>query len=315
MRLGTSNDKVYKLLGFGEEEEKGQHKDKIKKDIEQGVLVAYVVNITDDNINKPLSRLLIKPYINEQDSKDILWVSADKLYGKQVDGFKSSVDEWLSSWQGDDFMGRYCIKSGLYSDGKENVRMEKPISRWTEKDRKRFLDKVVEGSWNINENGEVDVDGDVDIFQLNLTEIPVKFGSVGGSFDCSYNQLTSLEFAPKSVGRSFYCDNNQLTSLEFAPTSVGKGFYCNFNQLTSLEFAPTSVGRSFYCDNNQLTSLEFAPTSVGGDFYCDNNQLTSLEFAPTSVGGSFDCSDQKNGHKFTEEEVRVVCQVGGRIYV
>ena len=75
-----------------------------------------------------------------------------------------------------------------------------------------FLAKVVKESWVINENGEVDVYGSVDMTNMNLTEIPVKFGSVSGSFYCSNNQLTSLEFAPKSVGGNFYCSRNNLTN-------------------------------------------------------------------------------------------------------
>jgi hypothetical protein len=329
MRLGTSNDKVYKLLGFGEEESTGQYKDKIKKDIEYGVLVAYVVKADDNNINSPLSRLLIKPYDNEKNPKDILWVSADKFYGQSIKGFKSSVDEWLGSWQGDVSMGLYCIKDDLYPDGKGSVKITKPISKWNDKDREDFLNKVCVGEWKLNSNGEVDVKLSVNMNDMNLTEIPVKFGKVTGYFDCGGNKLTSLEFAPTSVVGSFYCRHNELTSLEFAPTSVGGYFYCSSNQLTSLEFAPTTVRGGFYCNNNQLTSLEFAPTNVGGwfecssneltslefaptsvgeYFVCSRNQLTSLEFAPTSVGDGFVCYNQKNGHKFTEEDVRAVCK-------
>ncbi len=91
-------------------------------------------------------------------------------------------------------------------------------------------------------------------------------------------------------------------------------FVCSRNNLTSLKNAPTSVGGYFDCSKNNLTSLQFAPTSVGGYFDCSKNNLTSLKNAPTSVGGYFDCSNQQNGYKFTEDEVRVVCQVGSKIY-
>ena len=129
---------------------------------------------------------------------------------------------------------------------------------------------------------------------MNLTELPeiLKNVSVDGSFDCGNNNLTSLENAPKSVDGSFYCGTNLLTSLKFAPTSVGI---------------------SFYCGNNELTSLEFAPTSVGRNFDCSHNELTSLEFAPKTVGGFFDC--RYNLVKFTEKQVRAVCNVKGDVYV
>jgi hypothetical protein len=99
----------------------------------------------------------------------------------------------------------------------------------------------------------------------------------------------------------------------FKDVSVEGEFYCNKNQLTSLEGSPQSVGGSFYCNNNQLTSLEGSPQSVGGNFYCSNNQLTSLEGSPQNVGGNFYCSE--NTVKFTEAQVRAVCEVKGRVYV
>jgi hypothetical protein len=337
MRLGAKDDKVYKLLGFDEYEEDGKFKNKIKEDIKQGVLIAYVVKSEDSNINKPISRLLIKPYVNEKDGQDILWVSADRLYGQSIGGFKSSVDEWLGSWQGEDFVGLYCMKRDLYADGmRGEIEMFEPIDKWTDKDRIEFLNEVCFGrhKWTLNYKGEVDVDGNVYFGHFRLTEIPVKFGRVMGDFRCgwnnlttlkncpdyvdglfvcAHNKLTSLQYCPTSVN-TFSCYNNQLTSLEFAPTSVSGSFECYNNQLTSLEFSPTSVN-TFSCYNNQLTSLEFAPTTVRFDFKCSNNQLTSLEFVPKNVGGSFWGENQTNGYKFTKEEVQSVCQVGGSIYV
>jgi hypothetical protein len=48
-----------------------------------------------------------------------------------------------------------------------------------------------------------------------LKQLPVKFGTVNRSFDCSYNQLTSLEGAPNTIGGYFFCGGNQeLTSLQ-----------------------------------------------------------------------------------------------------
>ena len=136
--------------------------------------------------------------------------------------------------------------------------------------------------------------GNLVLRRMNLNELPeiLKNVSVDGSFDCGYNDLTSLVNAPKTVGESFYCGNNKLTSLEGAPTSVGI---------------------SFYCGNNELTSLKFAPTSVGRNFDCSHNELTSLEFAPKTVGGFFDC--RYNPVKFTEKQVRAVCNVKGDVYV
>jgi hypothetical protein len=136
--------------------------------------------------------------------------------------------------------------------------------------------------------------GDLKLDEMGLTELPdiLKNVSVGGSFYCGNNKLTSLINAPSSVGGNFWCGNNNLTSLKGAPSSVGGSFICSFNNLTSLEGAPTSVGRNFECNYNDLTSLAGAPKTVGGFFDCRFNPV-----------------------RFTEEQVRAVCDVKGNIFV
>ncbi len=157
-----------------------------------------------------------------------------------------------------------------------------------------LLNSCINGKYAINDDGSIDVYGNVELNNKNLTKIPFKFRNVRGGFFCYNNKLTSLDGAPNNVGGYFYCNNNQLTSLEGSPNTVGGGFYCNNNQLTSLKGAPNNVGGGFYCNNNQLTSLEGVPNNVGGYFYCNNNQLTTLDGAPNTVGGSFCCYGNSN---------------------
>jgi len=145
----------------------------------------------------------------------------------------------------------------------------------------------------LNADGSYDFKDDVDIDNLglkNIAELGIKFGKVGGYFNCG---------------------NNQLTNLEGAPTKVGGYFYCRYNKLTSLEGAPQEVGGGFYCDNNRLTGLEGAPQEVSGWFDCRHNQFTNLEGAPSKVGGDFWCSHNKV--KFSKDDVRKVSNVRGEI--
>jgi hypothetical protein len=67
------------------------------------------------------------------------------------------------------------------------------------KKQRGFLDEVCDGEWTLNENGEVDVDGTVDMRNMNLTKIPVMFGKVSGEFRCAHNKLTTLKNCPTSV--------------------------------------------------------------------------------------------------------------------
>ena len=157
-----------------------------------------------------------------------------------------------------------------------------------------LLKKCINGTYTINDDGSIDVDGDVNLSNRNLTKIPFNFGKVSGSFFCYNNQLTSLKGAPNAVGGYFDCSNNKLTTLDGVPNNIGGGFYCNNNQLTSLEGVPNTVGGYFDCNNNQLTSLDGAPNNVGSGFDCSDNQLTSLKGAPNNVGGNFYCYNNPN---------------------
>lgn len=83
-------------------------------------------------------------------------------------------------------------------------------------------------NYTINEDGTVDVNGNVELHNMRLNKLPLKFGKVTGYFSCSDNKLTSLEGGPKWVGDSFYCYKNQLTTLEGGPEYVGGKFFCDY---------------------------------------------------------------------------------------
>ena len=100
--------------------------------------------------------------------------------------------------------------------------------------------------------------------------------------------------------------------MEGAPKKVGKSFSCTNNLLTSLKDAPKKVGDGFYCGSNKLTSLEGAPRTIPGYFACNDNLLTSLEGAPNDAY-EFWCSE--NPGKFTEKQVRAVCNVWSTVFI
>jgi len=109
-------------------------------------------------------------------------------------------------------------------------------------------------NYTINEDGTVDVDGNVNVSCDSLTELPLKFGEVSGNFFCNDNELTSLEGCPKSVGRIFNCSHNQLTSLEGCGSI---GFYFSFR-------------------NNNLKNFRGFPEYFDGDFNYDNNPVSEI---------------------------------------
>jgi hypothetical protein len=132
-------------------------------------------------------------------------------------------------------------------------------------------------NYTINEDGSIDVEGDVDLRHKRLTKLPLKFRHVGGDFYCNINQLTSLEGCPQTVGRDFYCHRNQLTSLEGGPKTVGENFYCHNNELTSIEGGPNYIKGNFYCsDNPLLVKLTNDILDIDGNFYLSKTPLEVL---------------------------------------
>jgi hypothetical protein len=89
-------------------------------------------------------------------------------------------------------------------------------------------------------------DSDLNISNMNLTEIPVKFYKINGNFSCSYNNLTSLKFRPEIVNGNFYCSFNKLTSLEFCPKEVKGFFYCYNNPLKSKKHNCKILGKIYF---------------------------------------------------------------------
>ncbi|MEO6303928.1 MAG: hypothetical protein ABIP51_12230 [Bacteroidia bacterium] len=128
---------------------------------------------------------------------------------------------------------------------------------------KEKLMACIDGTYKVVD-GLINVKGNVNLAYKRLIEIPFKFGTVTGNFDCSNNNLTSLKGCPTSVGGYFVCFNNKLTSLQGCPTSVGDDFVCADNKLITLKYSPQKVGGDFYCmqDKKKFTEKDVRK-------YCD----------------------------------------------
>ena len=82
--------------------------------------------------------------------------------------------------------------------------------------------------YTINSQGEIDVNGGVNLSGKNFEELPYKFGKVRGNFTMYENKkLTSLKNCPDEVGGDFSCYYcSKLFSLEGCPKKVNKYFNC-----------------------------------------------------------------------------------------
>lgn len=159
--------------------------------------------------------------------------------------------------------------------------------------------------YTINEDGSIDVDGEVILADFELTEIPIKFRNVYGRFDCSYNKLKSLKNSPIYVGGSFKCVHNKLKSLKYIPERIDGSIEVTSNELTSLKYVQEVVNGNFVCNKNKLKSLKYAPKEVSGSFACSVNELTSMEYSPKIASSIF----------FTNNDVRDLNHIGEAILI
>ena len=74
----------------------------------------------------------------------------------------------------------------------------------------------------------VDVDGDVNFYNMDIKELPFQFRNVTGDFDIENNRkLKSLKGCPVWVGGNFSCsDCINISSLEYCPKYIEEDFYC-----------------------------------------------------------------------------------------
>ena len=97
-------------------------------------------------------------------------------------------------------------------------------------------------NYTINQDGSIDVDEPVRLLgRFKLTKIPLKFGKVSRSFDCSYNKLVSLKGSPVETGGSFSCDHNYLTTFIGGPKIVlGEHIWFQENKIKDFNGFPVA---------------------------------------------------------------------------
>jgi hypothetical protein len=157
---------------------------------------------------------------------------------------------------------------------------------------KNWLDKMNIKNYTISESGMVNVSDSVDISNKNLTSIPIQFGLIDGSFDCSHNQLTSFHNFPRVITKFLSCYANKFTHLKDMP-EVGEGIDVSYNELVSLEGIQKTIKGYLYIQGNKLTSLKGGPDKIKGAFIASKNQLVTLEAGPTQVKGSYYVQENK----------------------
>jgi len=99
----------------------GVNKDFILKDVESGTIICYLITKDDINIDDPIGRILIKPFVNVDDESDVILYPETKTYGNIKDTFKfvRDIDKYMDAAQS--IKWKYDLKKGLYCDGRRKT--------------------------------------------------------------------------------------------------------------------------------------------------------------------------------------------------
>ena len=87
----------------------------IRIDIKQGSIIAYLIRKDDKNINNPVGRLMIRPFVNAEDPKDVLLIPEKRIHGTNKKGSYETILKWLNVFQKEK-VGLFTIKHGVYSE-------------------------------------------------------------------------------------------------------------------------------------------------------------------------------------------------------
>jgi len=137
----------------------------------------------------------------------------------------------------------------------------------------------VDETFIFESDGRVRVEGDLDLSNTNISELPPTLYRVEGELDLAGNQITKIANIPEAV-TWLYLGNNQITKIENIPESV-TALYLFANKITKIENIPETVTWLDLGDN-QITKIENIPESVT-TLNLSDNKIAKKENIPDSV--------------------------------
>lgn len=95
----------------------GENNRYVPTEIRNGAIIAYLIRKTDKNIDKPLARILLKPYY----FKNHIILNPDKVYGTAPASFNEVVNDFCNNVNSNSPEGDYRLPGGCYRDSAEYV--------------------------------------------------------------------------------------------------------------------------------------------------------------------------------------------------
>lgn len=110
------------VVNVGDE---GGYNSHVEHDVAEGTMVAYAIRGDDKNINDPLCRCLIKPFLNKDGN--VLFRRENDVYGNNVPGFMAILGQFLRQFNANVPEGLYYLNDKLYNDGIGNTHEHRKI--------------------------------------------------------------------------------------------------------------------------------------------------------------------------------------------
>lgn len=126
----------------------------------------------------------------------------------------------------------------------------------------------------------VNVGKSVDLSQKELTAIPIQFGLVNGSFNCSCNRLQSLKGVARFVNGAFDCSYNYLDTLDGSPLEVDSKFLAQYNQIHDISHLPKMIHDILNLKNNLITELDLASITISNSILLFDNPIDTIHSLP-----------------------------------
>lgn len=106
-----------RLSDYRDDFHDGSNSEYLKHDVAEGTLVAYAVRSDDTNIQKPLGRCLLKPFLRDDGSGSIFYRRETAIYGNPVPGLAETLARFLRKLNAGVPAGIYKLNEKLYNDG------------------------------------------------------------------------------------------------------------------------------------------------------------------------------------------------------
>lgn len=163
------------------------------------------------------------------------------------------------------------------------------ILRQSSKDK---IDRLCElheiKDYTINDDGTIDVVGEINWGFKRWKKLPLKFRKVDGNFLIFNNHnLVSLEGCPTEVTGSFKFSAQEITSMKHVPEKVGKDFTVSSFKMKKFDYFPKEIGGELSIFNSRIETLDLLPKEVFGKVSITENMfLRSIKGIPSIVHGN-----------------------------